>query len=777
MYILYIYTYRLASYCTYIYIVLLIDRSKGKPSEYDRWSRAQTPNPDFFDSHNDQLESYEMSGFDESDEEACDEVDGVSETCFDNPQAVELELSGRSLDTITSTQSAPSAINIGDDRKIPLQPSSLPTVEEISEDPLPPTDDMNEPHKSYEQLLSPSPPMQSLNTRTINRKTTISSSSLPVNGVATMKQHSEVKEPSSVTPKPLLHTATSSTLIPNSSDGNVRKTDVPTSARKRKQDTLTRRRTHQDFSSQSVARRPNKLPIRRGSRFHSKFLNDNEDHVIWKPDKSPHNVTTTSDPIKKKVSTSTMTPGIDYGVGQSKSWDHPDGADGISPISEDSPLTTFSDFRLRQQQLLQRVTIAREVGKNQNNKLYMPEMSEEDKKRTLKLASRYVSYRLSKKPVAMGDVVLQAMASNKPTSPADGGQPITVKEKWQKAVLMSRHTPEMKRPSMASLRSNRSELQLVKINTLGQRSSNPRYPHISDIKQSYSDQELSKIGKDSPPKTRPPLKSRATAMGITTSGLEDVVEVDVEREATVGTGSVDNDPSSKVNNKPHGHGWSGSLHAYDNPIARFSQLYLSGSSSTMGDGSLSSLQDMGHSNPTIVLSKAKSSSTRDLCSAATMEEGLSHVQLRQSRSYGSLSRPVSLDKAVRVPDSYQFQQEEDASVQDQPNSMAPMASGMDSVGSPETQSNKQPVSPQTEPDSFSPRVSSEAIVSTSSVIARMIPAEDHVIPGDAHNDKAAVVLSPSHEQGGNPVTSTSMYAGRQEHHHSEKSPTSSSVFI
>ena len=775
-----------------MYIVLLLNRSKGKTSEYDKWSRAQAPHPDFFASHCDRLESYEMSQLNESDEEPSDEVDDIDETCFENPHAIELEMSGHSLDTITSTQSAPSAINIGDDRKS-LQPSSLPTVEEISEDPLPPPNELNEAHTSYEQLLSPDSPMQSLNTRTFNRKVTISSSSLPHNGVAT-KQHSEMKGSSSVNPKPLLHTASSSTLIPNASEGNVRQTapsNVPTSTKKRREDILTRRRTYQEFSSQSVAQRPTKLPIRRGSRFHSKFLNDNEDHVIWKPEKSPHNVTSTSDPIKKKTSTSTMTPATDYGVGQSKSC--PDG-DGISPISENSPVTAFSDFRLRQQQLLQRVTIAREVGKNQNNKLYMPEMSEEDKKRTLKLASRYVSYRLSKKPGGMGDVVFQAMADNKPASPADARKQLTVKEKWQKAALLSsgsRHTPDMKRPSMASLRSNRSELQLVKINTLGQQSSKPRHPHACDIKPSYSDQELSKIDKESSPKTKPPLKSRATAMGITTTGLEDVVEIDGEKEVTVGTGNVTNNhshASPRVKDKPHGHGWSGSIHSYDNPIARFSQLYMSGSSSTMGDGSVSSLQEMDHSNPTIVLSKARSSSTRDLCSAATLEEGLSHVQLRQSRSYGSLLRPVSLEKAVRVPENYQFQQESDTSLQDQPNSMVPTTSGMDSVGSPEVQSNEQPVSPKTEslspttepvspktePESFSPRAGSvqlsPAIVSTSSVIAHMIPADDP-------NDKVAIVLSPSHEQGEDHVTSTSMYAGRQEHHHGEKSPTSSSVFI
>ena len=716
-----------------------------------------------------------MSELDESDEEPYDEVNGVNETCFENSNGVELEMSGHSHETITSTQSAPSAINIGEDKRT-LRPSSLSTVEEISEDPLPPTDDLTEPHKSFEKLLSPGSPVQSLNPRMINRRITTSSSSLPVNGVATM-QYSEAMGTSSANPKPLLHTATSPMLLPDTSDSNGRKTaqsKLPTNTKK-KENILTRRRTHQEFSSECVSHRPNKLPIRRSSRFQSKFLNDNEAHVIWKPEKSPHNVTTTSEPIKKKVSSSTMTPATDFGVAQSRSWGQPTG-EGISPLSESSPATAFSDFRLRQQQLLERVTIAREVGKNQNNKLYKPEMSEEDKKRTLKLASRYVSYQLSKKPSGLSDVVFQAMAKNKPASPADGSKPLTVKERWQKAALLSsssRHTPEMKRPSMASLRSNRSELQLVKIHTLGQQSRNPRHPPGSDVKQSYSEQELSKLVKDSPPKTKPPLKTRATAMGITTGiGLDDVVEVD--GETTVGAGSVNNDPSrptSKVNDKPHGYGWSGSLHSYDNPITRFSQLYMPGSSSTMAD-SVSSLQDIDHSNPSIVLSKAKSSSTRDLCSAATLEEGLSNVQLRQSRSYSSLLRPVALEKAIRVPDNYQFQQEGDASAQDQPTSVAP-TTDMGSVGSPEVQLNKQPVCPKMEPESFSPKASSSvhmspAVVSTSSV---------NMLTSDDTDDKGAIVLSPSHEQDEDHVISTSMYAGRQEHHHGEKSPTSSDIFV
>ena len=45
------------------------------------------------------------------------------------------------------------------------------------------------------------------------------------------------------------------------------------------------------------------------SRFKSKFLNDNEVHVIWKPDTS--NVTTASETMQRNTSTSTMLSATD----------------------------------------------------------------------------------------------------------------------------------------------------------------------------------------------------------------------------------------------------------------------------------------------------------------------------------------------------------------------------------------------------------------------------------------------------------------------------------
>ena len=798
-------------------------RSKGADSEYDMWTRSQTPNGDSFSNHSEsdhQLENYEMSEFDENEElcENYDEVDAVSETCFENPDVIELEISRNSQDTITSTQSAPGAVNI----EKPLQRPSLPTVEELSEDPLPPKhnlDDLNEPHKSLEQLLTPDSP-HSLRTSG-KTKATISSSSLPVGGVATMRQ-TNVPDASGVTrnPPPLLHTATDPVLMnPTASVNTFDRRTVPShlpaaNTKKRKGSTLNRRKTQQEFSSVTVTRRPKRLSLRRGSsRFQSKFLEDNEDHVIWKPNKSPHNVIATNELVKKKTSTSSLTPVSDYNVAKSKSWDQPDG-DSISLISENSPTTTFSDFRLRQQQLLERVNVAREVAKDQNNTLYLPEVSEDDKKCKLKLASRYVSYKINKKPIGMGDVVFQAMAERKSASPTVNSKPLTSRERWQKAASsIDQHTPVMNRPSISSLKSNQSELQLVKIHTLGQRPQKPVNSDISGMKLSLSEQNLSKIGKDSPPtKSKPVLRTRTTAMGITTGGLENVDEDDAEKEAAVdllpaadvtdnaNTNNACNDAENEgtvestviaidnlnsnnncsnanncpptVNDLPEGCGWSGSIHCYDNPIKRFSQLYLQGSSSTVAD-STSSLQEMDQTDthPAIMLSKVKSSSTKDLHSAAAVEEGrLPNVQLRPSRSYGSLLRPVSLDKVIRVPAGYQFQEETDTTLQSHPK---PTVSSM---GSPDVQSLKVPLSSITEPDCLSSKASSvtssQAIVSSSVVVPHVPPASDH---DDQLAASSHTLLLPSHEQN-DYVTSTSLYTGCQEHRHGDKNPISSNVF-
>lgn len=713
-----------------------------------------------------------------------DAVAGVNdENGIEDARVIEMETSGQSHDTITSTQSAPGAVNTDK----PLQQPSLPTVEELSEDPLPtPQHISSDPQKMLEEFLSATDtPAQGDNCKI---KFNASSSSLPAGGV----QKSKVTRSKLTTPKPLLHTATSPTLLNPFENGigiNNKPSNVPANTTaERRENTLTRRRTQQEFSCEPVTRRPRDLHLqRRSSRYQSKFLDDNEDHVIWKPERSPHNVTAASEPINKKPSTSSMTPATDYGVTKSKSWDHPDG-NNISPISDASPTTAVSDFRLRQQQLLERVNVAREVAKDQNNKLYLPEVSDNDKRLSLKLASRYVSYRISKKPRGMVDVVLEAMGKRDSDSPVGLDKPLTPKEKWQKAtVLLSAsqaHTPKMQRTSVTSLVSNHSELQPVKIHRIGQYLKK-RHPPISDMKQSWSEQHLSEIGTELPPTTkasRPPLKTRATCVTITTGNLD---EVDGESEDKKQQEIVDpvspvvdlvndnnsnsnndnnNDSSTLINDKPQGCGWSGSTHSYDN------QAYMHSSSSV---DSVSSFTKIDHSDtvPAIKLTKTKSSSTKDLSSA--IQEGLSHVQLRQSQSYGTLLQPVSLEKAVHVPADYQFQSKTGVSlVRVQPKSTVSSTLSLDSGKSPELQSKKMPMSSKMELESVSPQNSGVHLNSQSISASSIVP---HMMSHDQDDKGASSHMLLSASQDESCVSSSSLYAGRQVHRHGDKDPTSTNV--
>ena len=105
-----------------------------------------------------------------------------------------------------------------------------------------------------------------------------------------------------------------------------------------------------------------------------------------------------------------------------------------------------------------RVNVAHEVCKDQNIKLVQPEVSQNVKQRALRLASRYVSFRISKKPQDMADVVLQAQ---KQLLLTNSDQPLSPKQKWQRAVLLSANkTKIMKNPSETSLGSSYSEMGL-----------------------------------------------------------------------------------------------------------------------------------------------------------------------------------------------------------------------------------------------------------------------------------------------------------------------------
>ena len=298
-----------------------------------------------------------------------DELTTVGETCFKNPHASKLKISGQPCDTV-----AQDSIGTGDN-KIPLRQLFYATEDPSSEDPL--NDNLGKSH---------------------NKPAAASIQQLKVIGAAPAVSNDNVSEDNIPLQLPTKTKVSFST---------------PTTSTQRK------------FSCPTVAT-PKQLSARRGSLgFQSKFLNDNEDHVIWKPDRSL---------LNKRLS---IIPSRDSDCTKSK----PQNDDGISQTSEIPP-PSFNDFRLRQQQLLERVNVAREVTKDQNSDLYQPEISQEDKKKTLRLASQYVSYRISQKPRGLSDVVFQAIDKRKSASLVNTDRPLTTKEKWQKiTVLASTATP------------------------------------------------------------------------------------------------------------------------------------------------------------------------------------------------------------------------------------------------------------------------------------------------------------------------------------------------
>ena len=311
---------------------------------------------------------------------------------------------------------------------------------------------------------------------------------------------------------------------------------------------LQRRSTRQRFS-----RKPKDLHLQhRTSRFQSKFLNDDEFHVIWKPD-TP-NVTTTrlSDSMQKNLSTSTTVPKIDPSLPKSTSWSQQ--CETVSPavISTTSTPSTPADLRFRQKQLLERVNVAREVSKDQNIKLIQPEVSQNVKQRALRLASRYVSFRISKKPQNMADVVLQAQ---KQSLLANSDQPLNPKQKWQRAILLSANkTKVMKNPSETSLSSSYSEIQPISIHTIGQRMSRmSKNPYHSEFPMSQSDYTLSSKSKDYSSTKKSVLKTCASCTLMNTKPvLEDATELENDcfettaKFSTAANSSVENKNSTNI---------------------------------------------------------------------------------------------------------------------------------------------------------------------------------------------------------------------------------------
>jgi len=254
------------------------------------------------------------------------------------------------------------------------------------------------------------------------------------------------------------------------------------------------------------------------SHYHSKFLNDNEFHVIWKPE-----IRSVNELIHKKPTTPTMLPATDPGSPLQES-------NITSPENEVTSATGApADLWLRQKQLQERINIAREVAKDQSVTLVKPEVSQGEKRCVLQLSSKIVSYRVSKKPKHLDDVVLQAMKSAADSCKSlltESDQPLSSKEKWKRAILLSViKREELRLPSTISLASSHPEMQPVSIRKISKSMKRiSKKPFLGSVPQSQS---LSALSNNPPISKRHELRSRNIYTTMNTKPpLEDVVEVD-----------------------------------------------------------------------------------------------------------------------------------------------------------------------------------------------------------------------------------------------------------
>ena len=475
----------------------------GKLSDFEQFSQSHSHvemNP-FDDDSENPRNDIPMTEFEESmsdSDEFLSDNEGYDELYFESPHDIESRITKTPLDTVEEEAGIdPNRISSGSIKK--QNRSTLPTLEEEEkpEEPLVTSNtDLNESHARLDRMLDPSTPPSFVKHDKDQESTQkqISSSSMPETG-DTSKVNRLVKGRSSIE---MFHSAATASKAEHK---------------------IKRRHTKHDFNS--GARKPKDL--RHTSRFKSKFLNDNEVHVIWKPDTS--NVTTASEKTQRKTSTSTMLSATD--PANATSWDQQE----INAVSgSTSPPKASDDLWLRQKQLQERVNIAREVAKNQYNTLVQPAVSQDEKRRILQLASKYVSYQISKKPKRLDDVVLHAMGSaadsTTQSSLEDSDEPLSPKQKWRKAVLLSAHNRKVNKSSMTSKASSQSKVRPVSIHRIGQRMSrNSKKPFLGSVPQSKSDHNLTGLSKSSPPNKKGVLKSRATYATMNTGALlEDVDE-------------------------------------------------------------------------------------------------------------------------------------------------------------------------------------------------------------------------------------------------------------
>ena len=274
----------------------------------------------------------------------------------------------------------------------------------------------------------------------------------------------------------------------------------------------------------------------------SLFLNDDELHVIWKPDATK--TRTASEPMLEIPSTSTMLPANDPGLPKSNQQKRNLESGSIS--STGIP----GDLLLRQKQLQERVSIAREVAKDQNITLVKPEVSQDEKRHVLQFASKIVSYHISKKPKHLDDVVLHAIGKATNSSKLqlkNSDKPLSIKEKWQKAILLSANTREkMKPPSRTSRASSHSEIQPVSVHKISRRMSKMNKNLILGTEpQSQSDCNFSALSKIAPPKKRHDHELKSPT-AVKTEALLDDDEVENESDKEILVTNMDNTNTTKA---------------------------------------------------------------------------------------------------------------------------------------------------------------------------------------------------------------------------------------
>jgi len=483
-------------------VVNIFSSSKVKISDLEQLSQTHSADVvDPFDDHS------EPPTFDilvtETGKEAVNYSDVFLKTtkgCDDaNPHDIELKIRKMSLDEVideASNHPSPSR------NKKPNRSTSLPTVREEMTEELLPTDSSFTNNMDLNLDASVPPIYEKENSEQESAQKRNNSSSLPETG-DTVKLHPLMKGMSSIekyssgatASKPDCHNRTRTTSLGSSSGA-------------------------QDAHH---LRRP------------SLFLNDDELHIIWKPDATK--TRTASVPMLEIPSTFTMLPATDPGLPKSNQRKRNSESGSISSTG------VPEDLWLRQKQLQERVSIAREVAKDQNITLVKPEVSQDEKRNVLQFASKIVSYHISKKPKHLDDVVLQAIGNATNSSKLqlkNSDQPLSLKEKWQKAILLSANPREkMKPPSRTSRAGSHPEIQPVSVHKISQRMNKmSKNPFLGTETQSQSDCNFSALSKIAPPNKRHEVKSPTTVK--TEALLEDVDEVENESDKEILVTNVDN---------------------------------------------------------------------------------------------------------------------------------------------------------------------------------------------------------------------------------------------